>query len=87
RAILPDLQVAGLDFIGVDLAVGKNSIEVRQVDMMGNIRDTKQVNVVVPDQMDKLLLESAKVQPQANGRDYFNVTMKIVDRNGTLVST
>ena len=55
--------------------------------MMGNVRDSKQVNVIVPDQMDKLLLESAKVQPQANGRDYFNVTMKIVDRNGTLVST
>lgn len=87
RAVLPDLQVSGLDFIGVDLKAGHNTIEVRQVDMMGNTRDTKRINVIAPDQLDKLQLESSKIIPQANGRDRFNVTLKVVDRHGTLVSS
>lgn len=44
RAVLPNMQVAGLDFIGVDLSTGHNTIEVRQVDMMGN---TETLNVLM----------------------------------------
>ncbi|MCH7391203.1 SdrD B-like domain-containing protein [Acinetobacter dispersus] len=87
RAVLPNMQVSGLDFIGVDLNAGHNIIEVRQVDMMGNIRDTKRIQVIAPDQLDKLQLEPSKTIPQANGRDRFNVNLKIVDRHGTLVSS
>jgi hypothetical protein len=87
RAVLPSLQVSGLDFIGVDLQAGRNVIEVRQVDMMGNIRDTKRIEVIAPDQLDKLRLEPSKVAAQANGYDRFNVVLKIVDRHGTLVSS
>lgn len=87
RAVLPNMQVSGLDFIGVDLNAGHNTIEVRQVDMMGNTRDTKRIQVIAPDQLDKLQLEPSKTLPQANGRDRFNVNLKIVDRHGTLVSS
>lgn len=87
RAVLPSLQVSGLDFIGVDLHAGRNLIEVRQVDMMGNARDTKRIEVIAPDQLDKLRLEPSKAAAQANGYDRFNVTLKIVDRHGTLVSS
>ncbi|MBL8321123.1 MAG: hypothetical protein JNJ93_02530, partial [Acinetobacter sp.] len=87
RAVLPSLQVSGLDFIGVDLKAGRNAIEVRQVDMMGNTRDTKRIEVIAPDQLDKLQLEPGKTAAQANGYDRFNVALKIVDRHGTLVSS
>ncbi|ENX42008.1 SdrD B-like domain-containing protein [Acinetobacter sp. NIPH 2100] len=87
RAVLPNMQVSGLDFIGVDLNAGHNTIEVRQVDMMGNTRDIKRIDVIAPDQLDKLQLEPSKTIPQANGRDHFNVNLKIVDRHGTLVSS
>ncbi|MBP9786487.1 MAG: DUF11 domain-containing protein [Acinetobacter sp.] len=87
RAVLPNMQVSGLDFIGVDLNAGHNTIEVRQVDMMGNTRDIKRIDVIAPDQLDKLQLEPSKTIPQANGRDRFNVNLKIVDRHGTLVSS
>ena len=87
RAVLPNMQVSGLDFIGVDLNAGHNTVEVRQVDMMGNTRDTKRIQVIAPDQLDKLQLEPSKTIPQANGRDRFNVNLKIVDRHGTLVSS
>ncbi len=87
RAVLPSLQVSGLDFIGVDLQAGRNTIEVRQVDMMGNTRDTKRIEVIAPDQLDKLQLEPSKAAAQANGYDRFNVALKIVDRHGTLVSS
>jgi len=87
RAVLPNMQVSGLDFIGVDLNAGHNTIEVRQVDMMGNTRDIKRIDVIAPDQLDKLQLEPSKTIPQANGRDRFNVNLKIVDRHGTQVSS
>ncbi|CAB1220240.1 hypothetical protein SFB21_2574 [Acinetobacter bouvetii] len=87
RAVLPDMQVLGLDFIGIDLNAGHNTIEVRQVDMMGNTRDFKRIDVIAPDQLDKLQLEPSKIIPQANGLDRFNVNLKIVDRHGTLVSS
>ncbi|WP_425283445.1 SdrD B-like domain-containing protein [Acinetobacter boissieri] len=87
RAILPSLQVSGVDFIGIDLQVGRNSIEVRQLDMMGNVRDKKRIEVIAPDQLDKLRLEPSKVAVQANGRDSYTVRLNLLDRHGTLVST
>ncbi|MBF7687390.1 DUF11 domain-containing protein [Acinetobacter sp. EC24] len=87
RAVLPSLQVSGLDFIGIDLQVGRNTIEARQVDMMGNVRDKKQIEVVAPGQLDKLKLEPSKVAVQANGYDRYHVVLKIVDSHGTLVSS
>ncbi|MBF7684260.1 DUF11 domain-containing protein [Acinetobacter sp. B10A] len=87
RAVLPSFQVAGLDFIGIDLQVGRNTIEARQVDMMGNIREKKRIEVIAPDQLDQLRLEPSSVAVQANGYDRFNVILNIVDRHGTPVSS
>lgn len=87
RAVLPSLQVLGLDFIGIDLQVGQNTIEVRQLDSMGNLRDHKKIHVIAPDQLDKLQFDLNKNQVQANGYDRYHVTLKILDRHGTLVSS
>lgn len=87
RAVLPSSQVYGLDFIGIDLQVGRNTIEARQVDQMGNIRDSKRIDVVAPDQLDKLQLEPNKTSVQANGYDSLNVVLNLVDRHGTPISS
>ena len=87
KAVLPDFQVSGLDFIGVDLKPGKNTIEARQLDMMGNVRETKKIEVIAPDQLDKIVLNATAQTAQANGTDRLNVELKVVDRFGTIVSS
>lgn len=87
KAILPDFQIAGFDYIGVELQPGKNQIEVRQVDGMGNLRDQQKVTVTAPDQMSKLTLNAPQQEVQANGTDIYQVALKIVDQYGTPVAS
>lgn len=87
KAILPDFQIAGFDYIGVDLKPGRNQIEVRQLDSMGNLREQQKIQVIAPDQMHKLALSAPRQQVQANGSDVFSAVLKIVDQHGTLVSS
>ena len=87
KALLPDFQVAGFDYIGIELKTGNNTIEVRQLDQMGNLRDKQQIDVIAPDQMSKIALTAPAQQVQANGTDIFNTIIKIVDHNGTMVAS
>jgi uncharacterized repeat protein (TIGR01451 family) len=87
KAVLPDFQIAGFDYIGVELAVGSNEIEVRQVDALGNLRDQQRVRVIAPDQMSEISLSSPKQEVQANGTDVYQAVIKIVDQNGTMVAS
>lgn len=87
RASLPDFQIAGLDFIGVELQVGNNEIEARQLDMMGNVRDTQKVTVIAPDSMSKISLSAPVQEVQANGTDVYQAVIRITDQNGTLVAS
>ena len=87
RAVLPDFQIAGLDFIGVELEVGKNEIEVRQLDTMGNLRDSQKVTVIAPDQMSKISVSAPVQEVQANGVDVYQAVIRVTDQNGTLVAS
>lgn len=87
KALLSDFQVAGFDYIGIELKAGNNTIEVRQLDQMGNLRDKQQIQVIAPDQMSKIALTAPPQQVQANGTDIFNIIIQIVDRNGTMVAS
>lgn len=87
KAVLADSQVAGFDYIGVPLAIGKNQIEVRQLDMMGNIRATRAITVIAPDNLSKISIDSPKQDVAANGSDVYQAVVKVVDRFGTPVSS
>ena len=87
KAVLADSQVAGFDYIGVPLAIGKNQIEVRQLDMMGNIRATRAITVIAPDNLSKISVDSPKQDVPANGSDVYQAVVKVVDQFGTPVSS
>lgn len=87
RAILPDRQVAGFDYIGLNLSVGQNTIEVRQLDQMGNLRDSKKIIVVAPDAMSRIEVKTDRKVLEANGRDLVNVVVSILDQNGVPVAS
>ncbi|WP_139379671.1 hypothetical protein, partial [Zoogloea sp. LCSB751] len=46
KAAYQEHGVAGLDFIGMPLLAGKNTVAVRQYDSFGNLRDQQQVTVI-----------------------------------------
>jgi len=87
RAVLADRQIAGLDYIGLTLAVGQNVIEVRQLDQMGNLRDRKKITVIAPDAMSRIEVQTSEKLLEANGRDVVNVVVSIVDKNGVPVAS
>ena len=87
KAVLADFQVAGFDYIGVPLRVGKNTIEARQLDMMGNIRATQAITVIAPDNMSKISIDSPKQDVAANGSDVYQAVVKVVDQHGTPVAS
>lgn len=87
RAVLADRQIAGLDYIGLNLNVGQNTIEVRQLDQMGNLRDSKTITVVAPDAMSRIEVKTDQTLLEANGRDIVNVVVSILDQNGVPVAS
>lgn len=87
RAVLADRQVAGLDYIGLNLSVGQNQIEVRQFDQMGNLRDSKTLTVIAPDAMSRIEVHTDQKLLEANGRDVVNVVVSILDQNGVPVAS
>lgn len=87
RAVLADRQMAGLDYIGLNLSVGQNIIEVRQLDQMGNLRDSKKITVIAPDAMSRIEVHTSQTLLEANGRDLVNVVVSILDQNGVPVAS
>ena len=87
RAVLADRQMAGYDYIGLNLKEGRNTIEVRQYDGMGNLRDQRQLDVLAPGNMNSLSLKLDQNAVEANGRDSVNMIVRVVDANGTLVAS
>lgn len=87
KAVLADSQVAGFDYIGVPLAIGNNHIEVRQLDMLGNVRNTRAITVIAPDNLNKISVESPNQDVAANGNDIYQAVVKVIDQFGTPVSS
>ena len=87
KAVLPDFQIAGFDYIGVDLKAGSNQLELRQLDSLGNLREQQRITVIAPDQMSKIALTAPTQSVEANGSDVFNAVLNIVDHNGTAVAS
>lgn len=87
RAVLAERQMAGFDYIGLNLKEGRNTIEVRQYDSLGNLRDQRKLDVLAPGNMNSLSLKVDQTAVEANGRDSVNVIVRVVDANGTLVAS
>ena len=87
RSVMAEQRKQGLEFIGVSLNVGKNHIRAEQLDFLGNVRETVSVDVVVPDQIEKMVLNHQKATAMADGRDRLYVSLKLQDKHGVKIST
>lgn len=87
KAILADRQVAGFDYIGVNLNEGKNLVEVRQIDSMGIERGRQTLSIIAPGKMNNVVLRTDQNVLEANGRNVMNVIVSIVDKAGVPVAS
>lgn len=87
RSVLAEQQKQGLEYIGVSLNVGENTIQAEQLDFMGNVRESKKINVIVPDTIHSLNFVAKKSEATANGRDRLTVVLQLKDKHGVKVAT
>ena len=86
-AILDEQRKQGVEYIGVALKTGKNTIRVEQLDFVGNVRESQQIQVIVPDEIHDLKLQQPPVSVMANGRDVMQLVVQLQDKQGVNVAT
>lgn len=87
RAILAEQQKQGLEYVGVPLETGSNTLLVEQLDLMGNVREAQTLQVIVPGQAHHLELQQPIAAAVANGQDVLSIAVKIKDEQGVSVLT
>ncbi len=87
RAVLAERQMAGFDYIGLNLKEGGNKIEIRQYDGLGNLRDQRTLEVLAPGNINSLNLKVDQTAVEANGRDTVNVIVRVADARGVPVAS
>lgn len=87
RAILAEQQKQGLEYVGVPLETGSNTLLVEQLDLMGNVREVQTLQVIVPGQAHHLELKQPIATAVANGQDVLSIVVKIKDEQGVSVLT
>ena len=86
-SVLAEQQKQGKEFIGIELNAGKNEIRVEQLDFMGNVRESQQIQVVVPGEIQRLQLEHAPAATAAaNGKDVLQLVLRLQDKDGVKVA-
>lgn len=87
KIIYKEKGIEAWEYIAVKLDVGKNKIELSQLDPFGNIRDKKEINVFAPGDPSSFVIEIPKEKIEANGYSEMPITIKIVDKNGIKINS
>lgn len=85
RSKLADKQMEAWEFIGVEFRAGNNSVKVEQLDLAGNVRGEKSINVIAPDLLGKLELDLPAVAV-ADGNTPVQMKLRLTDNNGVPVT-
>ena len=86
-AILDEQRKQGVEYVGVALKPGKNSIRAEQLDFAGNVRESQHIQVIVPDEIHQLKLQQPQASVMANGRDVMQLRVQLQDKQGVRVAT
>lgn len=86
-AVLAEEKKQGIEYVGIELKTGKNNIRVEQLDFAGNVRDSQQLDIIVPDEIDQLKVEQSLGKVMANGRDILQLVVQLQDKQGIKVAT
>ncbi len=86
RSVLASKDLAGWEYIGVNLRPGENTLVVQMTDPFGNVRGSETVKVIAPDDLGRINLEVASSAP-ADGHTPVKVRVTLTDNNGVPVTS
>ncbi len=91
KAVLAEKQLQAWEFIGVNLEVGENTLQVKQIDAFGNARGDKSIKVIAPGSLAKLsidaLLQNTKAGAVADGKTPITLVVRLTDAKGVPVTS
>ncbi len=79
-------SLQALEYVGVQLKAGQNSIEAAQIDAFGNEHDKVKIQVSAPGRAGKLVIEAPK-SASADGASGVPITLRLVDAKGLPVTS
>ena len=82
----PERQTQLLDYVGVTMQAGKNTVTIRQADSFGNARGEQTITLIAPDQAGQLLIELPQNNPVADGVSLTKIKVNITDQAGVPVT-
>jgi uncharacterized repeat protein (TIGR01451 family) len=86
RSTVAARQLESWEFVGVELAAGKNVLEVAQRDSFGNPRGSRRIVVTAPGKLARLRLAVDKTSIAADGHSLAGVRVLLEDANGVPVA-
>jgi hypothetical protein len=86
-AIQKSRRIAAVEYIGIQLAPGKNEIGVTGRDPFGNIRGEGHISLFSPGEPKRIILTSDSTELPADGESKAKIAIKLVDADGLLVAT
>lgn len=87
KMVIADKQLEAHEYIGLNLQPGKNRISLKQFDPMGNVRGVSVIEVIAPDSLATLKIESGQKIVEANGNNEVLVKVKLVDTKDVYITS
>ena len=87
KMAVPEFRIEAREYIGINLAAGQNRIALKQFDGLGNVRGTRVLNVIAPDNLASLSVSSNQKVVEANGTNESLLTVKLLDKDGVPVTS
>ena len=87
KMAVPEFRIEAREYIGINLAAGQNRIALKQFDGLGNVRGTRVLNVIAPDNLASLTVSSNQKVVEANGTNETILTVKLLDKDGVPVTS
>ena len=79
-------EVEAWEWVGVRMKLGKNELQVEQLDSFGLSRGTASISVTAPGDLGRLELRVPDENPFADGHSLVKVSVRLSDSKGTAVS-
>lgn len=86
RSAAPASGTQAWEYVGIRLAAGPNSVELREVDGFGNARGSVTLRVIAPGDLARLRIEVPEGDLHADGATVTPLTVRVEDRSGVPVT-
>jgi hypothetical protein len=86
RVTMTDRGIELLEYIGVPLRAGENTLALEQLDPFGNTRGSVSIKVIAPDKLGQIRIELPSRERPADGNTPTRATIRLLDASGVPVT-